>query len=115
MKSIDELTAGTRAKAQDAADRALTAAQETAEAARLRIQQGYGRARETAHDLSVKGREQADHLAQQTARAVEKGKAGAARANDKLRDVAEEQPIALVAGALALGALIGSLLPKRSD
>ena len=45
-----------------------------------------------------------------------KGKAQAKRANSKLKDVAEKQPLALVAGAVAIGALLGSLLPKgRKD
>ena len=48
--------------------------------------------------------------------AYEKGKAQARRANSKLKDVAEKQPLALVAGAVAIGALLGSLLPKgRKD
>ena len=41
-----------------------------------------------------------------------KGKAQAKRANSKLKNVAEKQPLALVAGAVAVGALLGSLLPK---
>ncbi|WP_260583459.1 hypothetical protein [Sphingopyxis sp. PET50] len=44
--------------------------------------------------------------------ALAKGKAQAKRANSKLKDVAEKQPIALVAGAVAIGALLGALLPK---
>ena len=45
----------------------------------------------------------------------ERGKAQAKRANSKLKDVAEKQPLALVAGAVAIGALLGSLLPKSGS
>jgi hypothetical protein len=44
--------------------------------------------------------------------AYARGKVQAKRANSKLKEVAEKQPLALVAGAVAVGALIGSLLPK---
>ena len=84
-----------------------------AEAAKARIQDGYGRARAATSDLAAKGREQAEVARDAASEALEKGKAQAKRANSKLKDVAEKQPLALVAGAVAIGALLGSLLPKR--
>lgn len=115
MKNFDEIARQSRDKAQDIADRASESARQTADAARARIQDGYGRVRSATGDLAARGREQADHLSRASADALEKGKAKASKANSKLKDVAAEQPMALVAGAVALGALIGSLLPKRKD
>ena len=102
-------------KALDIADRASESARQAAEAARARIQDGYGRARAATEDLAARGRVQADNLARVSADAIEKGKVQASKANSKLQDVAKKQPMALVAGAAALGALLGSLLPKRKD
>ena len=51
-------------------------------------------------------------VAEAAGEADEKGKVQAKRANGKLKKAAEKQPLALVAGAVAIGALLGSLLPK---
>ena len=115
MKPFDEITRQSREKALDIADRASESARQAAEAARARIQDGYGRARAATEDLAARGRVQADNLARVSADAIEKGKVQASKANSKLQDVAKKQPMALVAGAAALGALLGSLLPKRKD
>ncbi len=111
MKSLNEATRDAQAKAEELAE----SARQTAEAARVRIQDSYGRAREVGGELASKGREQAESLARVSADALEKGKKQATRANSKLKEAAKEQPMALVAGAVALGALLGSLLPKRRD
>ena len=86
-----------------------------AEAARARLQDGYDRAREATGELAAKGREQADAAREAAGQAYERGKAQAKRASSRLKDVAEKQPIALVAGAAAVGALLGSLLPKSNS
>lgn len=115
MKPFDEITRQSRDKAQGIADRATESARQTAEAARARIQDSYGKARSATEDLAARGKVQADNLTRVGADVLEKSKAQASKANSKLQHVAKEQPMALVAGAVALGALIGSLLPKRKD
>ncbi|PZQ21773.1 MAG: hypothetical protein DI569_10640 [Sphingopyxis macrogoltabida] len=135
MKPISETARETRAKASELAEKTAENARATADAAKARIQEGYGRARTATHDLAdrtrvatseladrtrvatselaARGREQADAAREAAGHAYEKGKAQAKRANGKLKTLAEEQPLAVVAGAVAIGALIGSLLPKR--
>ncbi|HZG32242.1 MAG TPA: hypothetical protein VEZ59_03150, partial [Sphingopyxis sp.] len=73
------------------------------------------RTRVATSELAAKGREQAGAAREAAGEALEKGKAQAKRANNKLKDVAEKQPLALVAGAVAIGALLGSLLPKGGN
>ena len=101
-----------RAKASELAEKTAENARATAEAAKARIQDGYGRARAATSDLAAKAGEQADAAREAAGQAYEKGKAQAKRANSKLKTAAEKQPLALVAGAVAIGALLGSLLPK---
>lgn len=123
MKPLSETARETRAKASELAEKAAENAKATADAARARIQEGYGRARTATSELASKGREQAEAAREAAGHAFEEGKARASdayakgkvqakRANSKLKDIAQEQPMALVAGAAALGALVGSLLPK---
>lgn len=88
----------------------------TAAAAKARIQTSYGKAKTATLDVAAKGRDQAGQLGEKVKPVIEKGKAGAAKANNRLKQMAEDQPLTLVAGAVALGALLGSLLPKgRND
>ena len=87
---------------------------DTAAAAKARIQESYGKAKTATSDLAAKGREQAHQLSEKVAPAVTRGKEGAAKAGDKLKSIADTQPLTLLAGAAAVGALLGSLLPKRS-
>ncbi|MBL0916241.1 MAG: hypothetical protein IBJ13_12255 [Sphingopyxis sp.] len=108
MKPLSDTANEARAKATELAENARA----TAEAAKARIQDGYGRARAATSELAAKGREQADAAREVASEAYAKGKVQAKRANSKLKDVAEKQPLALVAGAVAIGALLGSLLPK---
>ena len=115
MKPFSETARDTRAKASELAEKTAENARLTAEAAKARIQDGYGRARAATEDFAAKAGQQADVAREAAGQALEKGKAQAKRANSKLKDVAQEQPLALVAGAVALGALIGSLLPKRNN
>jgi succinate dehydrogenase/fumarate reductase flavoprotein subunit len=86
---------------------------DTAAAAKARIAESYGKAKVATSDAAAKGREQAHQLGEKLAPSVARGKKQAAKAGTKLKEVAETQPLALVAGAVALGALLGSLLPKR--
>jgi hypothetical protein len=86
---------------------------DTAAAAKARITETYGKAKAATSDVAAIGREQAQQLSEKLAPTVARGKEQAAKAGTKLKDVAEKQPLALVAGAVALGALLGSLLPKR--
>ena len=112
MKPLSETARETTAKVSEVAQKTAENAKLTAEAAKARIQEGYGRARAATSDLAAKGAEQAGVAREVAGEALAKGKAQAKRANSKLKDVAEKQPIALVAGAVAIGALLGALLPK---
>ena len=85
---------------------------DTAAAAKARITETYGKAKAATTDAATKASEQAHQLGEKIAPAVARGKAEAAKAGSKLKDVAEKQPLTLVAGAVAVGALLGSLLPK---
>ena len=118
MKPLSETARETTAKVSEVAQKTAENAKLTAEAAKARIQDGYGRARAVTNELADRTRTATSELAARGAareaagEALAKGKAQAKRANSKLKDVAEKQPIALVAGAVAIGALLGALLPK---
>lgn len=112
MKPFSETASDARAKASALAEKTAENARLTAEAAKARIQDGYGRARAATEEFAAKASEQAGVAREAAGEALEKGKAQAKRANSKLKDVAEKQPLTLVAGAVAIGALLGSLLPK---
>lgn len=115
MKPFGETARETRAKASELAEKTAENARLTAGAAKARIQDGYGRARAATEDLAAKASEQAGVAREAAGEVYEKGKAQAKRANSKLKDAAEKQPLALVAGAAAIGALLGSLLPKSGS
>lgn len=87
---------------------------DTAAAAKARIQQGYGKARVATDEFTAKGREQAHQLGETVAPTVARGKAQAAKARDKLSAIAADQPLTLLAGAIAVGALLGAIMPSRS-
>ena len=87
---------------------------DTAAAAKARITETYGKAKAGAADAAAKASDQAHQLSEKIAPAVARGKAEAAKAGTKLKEVAEKQPLTLIAGAVAVGALLGSLLPKGS-
>lgn len=87
---------------------------DTAAAAKARILHGIDNAKATSSDLAAKGIEQAQQLSEKVAPAVKRGKEQVAKANSKLKAAAEDQPLTLLAGAVAAGALLGALLPKRS-
>lgn len=93
-------------------DDLLHNSRETAAAAKARIQSGYGKAKAGSEDLVAKGRDQAQQLGEKVAPVVARGKAQAAKANSRLKAAAEEQPLTLLAGAVAVGAMLGALLPK---
>ncbi len=86
---------------------------DTAAAAKARITETYGKAKAATSDAAAKASEQAHQLSEKVAPVVARGKAEAAKAGTKLKEVAEKQPLTLLAGAVAVGALLGSLLPKR--
>lgn len=113
MKPLSETARETGAKVNEAAQRTADNARATAEAAKQRLQDGYDRARAATGDLAARGRERAEVAREAAEQALEKGRTQAKRANGKLKSVAEQQPMALLAGAVAIGALFGSLLPKR--
>ena len=113
MKPLNETARETGAKMNEVAQKTADNAKAAAEAAKARLQDGYDRARSATNDLAARGREQADAAREVAEQALEKGREQAKRAGSKLKTVAEEQPLALLAGAVALGALFGSLLPKR--
>jgi ElaB/YqjD/DUF883 family membrane-anchored ribosome-binding protein len=93
-------------------DDLLHSSRETAAAAKARIQTSYGKAKAATGDLAAKGREQTQQLADKVAPVVAQGKEQAAKANSKLKSAAQDQPLTLLAGAAAVGALLGALLPK---
>lgn len=113
MKPLSETARETSAKVNELAQKTAENATAAAEAAKQRLQDGYDRARTATSDLAALGREQAEVAREAAEQALEKGKTQAKRANGKLKSVAEQQPMALLAGAVAVGALFGSLLPKR--
>ncbi|PKP98506.1 MAG: hypothetical protein CVT74_10780 [Alphaproteobacteria bacterium HGW-Alphaproteobacteria-13] len=113
MKPLSETARETGAKVNEIAQKTAENAKAGAEAAKQRLQDGYDRARTATSDLAALSREQAEVAREAAEQALEKGKAQAKRANGKLKSMAEQQPMALLAGAVALGALFGSLLPRR--
>lgn len=86
---------------------------DTAAAARTRISEGYDKAKTATSEAAARGREQAGQLNEKIAPAVTRGKEQVAKARTRLNETAQTQPLVLLAGATALGALIGSLLPGR--
>jgi ElaB/YqjD/DUF883 family membrane-anchored ribosome-binding protein len=100
MKRIDDLIENSRS---------------TAAVARGRVQSAYGKAKAGASNAADAGRSYASEIGARVKPAAERGKAGAKQANDRLKKAAEENPLTLVAGALAVGALLGTLLPKRTS
>lgn len=87
---------------------------DTAAAAKARITETYGKAKAATTDVAAKASEQAHQLGEKIAPAVKRGKQEAAKAGTKFKEVVEKQPLTLIAGAVAVGALLGSLLPKGS-
>lgn len=85
---------------------------DTAAAAKARITETFDKAKAATTDAAAKASEQAHQLSEKVAPVVARGKAEAAKAGTKLKQVAEQQPLTLLAGAAAVGALLGSLLPK---
>ena len=112
MKPFGETARETRAKASELAEKTAENARLTAEAAKARIQDGYGRARAATEDFAAKASEQAGVAPETPGVADEKWQVQAKPANRKHKKTPQKQPLTLVAGAVAIGALLGSLLPK---
>lgn len=115
MKPLAETARETRDRAADLAERTAESARQTAEAAKARVQDGYGRARAATSDLAAKGREQAEVAKNAAGSAYEKGKEKAHVASSRVKEFAAEQPLTLLAGALAAGLLVGSLVSKKDE
>lgn len=94
-------------------DDMLSSSRETAAAAKARIEAGYGRAKAVTSEAAAKGRDEAAKLVEKVAPIVARSKDGAAKAGNTLKSMAEQQPLTLIAGAVAVGALLGTVLPRR--
>ena len=115
MKPFGETARDTREKASELAERGAESARRTAEAAKERVQHGYGRARELGSELASKGRDQA-HVAKDAAeQALLVSKEKAHVAGSRLAKFAKEQPLTLLAGAVAVGILAGALLSRKDE
>jgi hypothetical protein len=86
---------------------------DTAAAAKARISQSYGKAKAATSDAAARGRDHVQHLGEKAGPLVARGKDKAGRARTKLDETAQAQPLTLLAGAVAFGALIGTLIPGR--
>lgn len=115
MKPLGQTARDTRDKATELAERTAENARQTAEAAKARVQDGYDRARAVTSDLAAKGREQAEVAKHAAGNAYEKSREKAHVATSRARDFAAEQPLTLLAGALAAGLLVGSLISKSDE
>lgn len=115
MNSLSQTAQDARDKASNLAEKAADSARQTAEAAKARVQDGYGRAREAGADLAVKGRETAEHAKDAASAAYSKGKEKAKVATSRLQEFADDQPLTLIAGAVAAGLLIGTLFAGKSE
>jgi ElaB/YqjD/DUF883 family membrane-anchored ribosome-binding protein len=115
MKPFGQTARDTRDKASELAERTAENARQTAEAAKARVQEGYGRARAATSELAAKGREQADVAKHAAENAYAKGKEKASVATSRAREFASDQPLTLLAGALAAGLLVGSLVSKKDE
>ena len=115
MKPLGQTARETRDKASELAERTAESARHTAEAAKARVQDGYGRARAATSDLAAKGREQAEAAKHAAGSAYEKSKEKAHVASSRLKEFAEDQPLTLLAGALAAGLLVGALISKQDE
>ncbi|MFN5645128.1 MAG: hypothetical protein ACK450_11100 [Sphingomonadales bacterium] len=87
------------------------------------LKSATGAAKENLAAASEKAREASSAARRSATNAAEKGKAAAARSAEKSRQLAkkagkassegvDKNPLAIVAGGLALGAIVGMLLPK---
>src|SRR3546814_14037973 len=86
MKPFGETARETRAKASELAEKTAENARLTAEAAKARIQDGYGRARAATEDFAAKASEQAGVARDPPGEASDTGKAQATRANRKPKE-----------------------------
>ncbi len=101
----DETPATTRQAIRDGIDDAYTKASKTAHTAVERTKDGLGQAKEKVSDAYASSRERASE-AYATAR--EKAQAAGKSAAEGL----EKNPLAALLGGLAVGAVIGALLPR---
>lgn len=92
-----------RSKAAGAAVTAREAAHEAADTARAGAQHAADMARERAHDAAIKARE-----------AAERAREAAGEAGEWARRQPDENPISVVIVGIAIGAIIGALLPRTS-
>ncbi len=69
-----------------------------------------GDAATRARDTTIRTAQDTAEVAQDTAKDI---RTGLAKAGDKAREVTEKQPLAAVAGALAVGVLIGLAVNKK--
>lgn len=94
-------------KAQGSVDALSVSARETAVAARTRIGETYGSARERLNDLAKDGRSIAADSAEIGGRAVATGRKAVDRALVQSRDLIAERPVAAVVIGLTAGVVLG--------
>ena len=73
-----------------------------------KAQDAYGKARDTVRDW-------ADEAPEYVQRAKETGRRYVEQGNEKARELVQEQPVAVLAGGIALGFLVGWLVSGRRD
>lgn len=113
MKPFSEIFSTSKARASDLAACASKEAGDTATAARERIAATYDHAKAGTSDVVAQSREQFSHLSQRAEAAVARSKAKAKVAGSNAKTVLDDHPLTVVAGALAVGATLALLIPKR--
>lgn len=107
MNKLTDLMRGSRARATETA-------RETADAARTRIETTYGNARAASTEMVAKSREQASAAAEKASAFAERGRDAAEKAGGVAADFTRKNPLSVLFGAVAAGALLGAILPKRN-
>lgn len=101
----EELGEEARSRVEDLSDEARMRAEHLGDEARMRVERFGEDARETAENLTAEAREQAEHLSYEA-------RMQARRAQSQFNRMMRENPLAVGAAAVALGALVGASIPE---
>lgn len=80
-----------------------------------KAEQVYGKAKDSYAKASEKAKEWADHAPEAAREARERATRIAEESTAKVRQTVQEQPVAVLAGGIALGFVIGWLLSGRKN
>ena len=96
----------TKIQAEGSFDETKGKAQEALGDAKAKVQDAYGKAKDAVNDW-------ADNAPEYVQKARETGRQYAEKGSDALRQTVQDQPIATLAGGIAIGVLIGWMISGR--